>query len=48
MMRLTLERYPAPGGPAWEFCMRPLSGATALGRELGYLADPTPAQAVEP
>ncbi len=48
LMRLTLERYPAPGGPAWEFRMGPLSGAAALGRELGYLADPAPAEAVEP
>jgi hypothetical protein len=47
LMRLTLERHPAPRGPAWEFRMRPLSGAAALGRELGYLADPTPAKAPE-
>ena len=47
-MRLTLERYPAPGGPDWHLRALPLSGAAALGKALGYLADPAPPEPSEP
>ena len=54
-MRLLMEQYPAPqplsaGGdlasePAWRVAIHQVSGAAALGVELGFLADPAPAGA---
>lgn len=42
LLRLAMERYPAPDGGPWQFRAQPLSGAAAIGRALGYLADPAP------
>ncbi len=42
LMRLAMERYPALEGGSWQFRGQPLSGAAAIGKALGYLADPAP------
>jgi hypothetical protein len=44
-MRLTMERYPAADGGDWEFRAQPVAGAAALGKLLGYVADPAPPDA---
>lgn len=44
-MRLALERYPPADGNAWQFQAQPLSGAVAIGKALGYMADPEPPRA---
>jgi len=48
LLRLSLERYPAPDGVDWQFRALPLSGAAALGDALGYIPDPAPLPPSQP
>jgi hypothetical protein len=41
-MRLCLELYPAPDAAGWTIETLTIAGGEALGRELGFLADPAP------